>query len=167
MQPDLVAELATEEIPDGGAVVLALDVPQRDVDGAQRSRQDVAAERAHPVEGLLDVVDAKGVLADEVLAELVDDRRRGVREAPGAGLADAGEAAVGRDPDDVVGPDQIASDEESLDLLDLHAAALTLSPASGRWGRPSRVGNHSSPRPSLAILWAGNDTSRARTGRDH
>ena len=105
----------------------------------------------HPVERLLDVVDPERVLADEVFAELVDHRRSGIGEAPRARLADAGEARVRRDPDHVVGPDEVASDEETLDLFDLHAAALAQS-ASGRWGRPSRVGNHSSPRSGLGIL---------------
>ena len=125
VQPDLVAVLATEQVPDRGAVVLALDVPQRDVDRRQRAGQDVAAERAHPVQRLLDVVDLERVLADQVLAELVDDGVCRIGETPRTGLADPGQSGVGRDPDDEIRPDQIAPDEESLDLLDLHAAALS------------------------------------------
>ena len=122
VEADLVAELAAEEVPDRRAVMLALDVPQGDVDGREGAGQDVAAERPHPVERLLDVVDPEGVLADQVLAELVHDRLGRIGEAPRPGLTDAGHAGVGGDPDDEVRPDQIAPDEESLDLLDLHAA---------------------------------------------
>ena len=84
VEADLVPELAAEEVPDRRAVVLALDVPQGDVDRRKGARQDVAAERPHPVERLLDVVDPEGVLADEVLAELVHDRlgRIGKPHAP-------------------------------------------------------------------------------------
>ena len=82
VQPDLVAELAAQQVPDRRAVVLALDVPQRDVDGGEGAREDVAAERPHPVERLLDVVDPERVLTDEVLPELVDDRLLPHRESP-------------------------------------------------------------------------------------
>jgi phosphotriesterase-related protein len=50
-------------------------------------------------------------------------------------LTDARDARIGGDPDDVIGPDQVAADEQTLDLLDLHAAALALR----RW-RPERAG---------------------------
>jgi hypothetical protein len=60
---------ATAEVPDRRAVVLALDVPQRDVDRAHRTMEDVAAERTHSIEVLPVVLDPQRILPDEVCPE--------------------------------------------------------------------------------------------------
>ena len=77
--------------------MLAGDVPQGDVDGAEGAHDRRAAEVAGPVHVLPVVLDQQGVLADEVPAELVDGGGGGLEEAPGTRLAVADDAGVGVD----------------------------------------------------------------------
>ena len=74
----------------------------------------------------------KGSCADEIAAVLLHDLLGRVREAPRAGLADARDARVGGDAHDVVGAEQIAPDEQALDLLDLHPHTPMLGRSSER-----------------------------------
>jgi hypothetical protein len=82
VEPHAVTHAASEKLPDWDVEGAALDVPERDVDGADGAGEDAAAERAHPVEDLADVLDPERILAQEVLAELGDDGDRRVREPP-------------------------------------------------------------------------------------
>ena len=76
---DAVARRSAEQLIDGHAERLALDVPHRDVHGRQRARQDdVAAVEGLAVDGLPVVCGLPRVLADQIRLELLDrgdDRR--------------------------------------------------------------------------------------------
>ena len=61
------------------------------------------------------VFDAEGILADEVVFEDIDDALHGGGIAPAGGLADAGQAGVGGNADDVA-----IADEQGFDLFDFH-----------------------------------------------
>ena len=69
------AALATEELIDRHTRALALDVPQRHVDAAQRvvEHRPAAPVRRH-VRRLVDVLDVVGVAADEERLEVLLDR---------------------------------------------------------------------------------------------
>ena len=76
------------------------------------------------------MLDPERVLAEQVLAELGDDERGRVGEAPGARLAEADEPGVGRDADDEIGADLTAADEQRLDLSDAHGSPPSLGDPS-------------------------------------
>src|SRR5207302_11478610 len=88
VQAHLVAAAAAEQLPDRRLQPLALEVPERDVDRADRAADDVPAERGHPVEVLPVVLDAHRVLADEVWREALHDLIDRLRVAPGRALAE-------------------------------------------------------------------------------
>ena len=138
--------------------MLALDVPERDIDGADGARDDVAAEGAEAVEALGAMLDRERVLADEVRSELLDDLGDRVRLAPRARLADAGDAAIGRDADRMVAADLVAASQLALDLLDPHGHLSSTRIASyrgpdGLRGGPLLVGGARCPtRRSTAHL---------------
>ena len=74
---------------------LALDVPERLIDAGDRTHENRAAaiERA-AVHGLPVIVDARGIFADELLADLGDRGFDAARAAFDHGLAPADEAFV-------------------------------------------------------------------------
>ena len=135
VEPHAVTHAASEELPDGDVERAALDVPERDVDGADGAGEDAAAERAHPVEDLADVLDPERVLAQEILTELGDDGDRRVGEPPRPRLTEADDAGIGRDADDQIGADLPAADQQRLDLSDAHGS---LPPVRSILGRPVR-----------------------------
>ena len=122
---DPLARLAAEQRVDGLAAVLAGDVPERDVDRAERAADGRAHEMGVPVEVLPVVLDPEGVLADQVAGPDVDDPLGRLRVAPDARLADADDPAVGRDPHEVP-----AAGQNALDGLDLHRGASSYRPVS-------------------------------------
>src|SRR5918912_58473 len=83
-----------EELVDGGAEVLAGDVPEGDVDGAEGAHDGGAAEVGGAVEVLPVVLDAERVLADQVAAEFAHDGCGRLEEPPGAGLAEPDQPGV-------------------------------------------------------------------------
>ena len=89
VDPRLVARLAAEQLVHRHAEVLAGDVPQGDVDGAQRAHDGRATKVRRAVQVLPVVLDAQWVLADQVVRPLGDDLLGGLEVAPGAGLAQA------------------------------------------------------------------------------
>ena len=121
--PDPVPHLASEQLVDGGVEGAALDVPERDLDPADRRHlHDAAAHVEVVVERLPVPLDLHGIPAHEKLAELVDHRRH--RERPARRLAPAGDAGVGFDAHE----HEIARDaraerrrrRDGLDRGDLH-----------------------------------------------
>jgi hypothetical protein len=90
--------------------LLALDVPQRDVDGAERAAEGRATEGPHAVEVLPVVLDPHGILADEVTAENLDDLVDRVGVSPAGRLAEPDQASVRPDPHEVRAADQGRSD---------------------------------------------------------
>ena len=125
MEPDFVARVAAEEVPDGGLVSLSFYVPQGDIDGADGAGQSGASEGSHAVHVLPVVLDARGVLADEVFAALLGDGVGGLHVGPAGRLPDAVSAVVGSDADDVMaaGGAVGAADEEGFDLFDFHVSS--------------------------------------------
>ena len=67
-----VAHFAAEKLVGGHAEVLAGDVPEGDIDGAERAHDGGAAEVAPTVEVLPVVLDAQGILTDQVALEGLD-----------------------------------------------------------------------------------------------
>src|SRR5690606_10776879 len=95
---DPVAHQAAEQLVDRHAQGLALNVPQRLVDAGDRAHQDrAAAVEAAAVEHLPQVVDARRVATDQVVAQLAHGRLDGVRAALDHRLAPAADAFVGVD----------------------------------------------------------------------
>ena len=67
-----VAHFSAEKLVGGHAEVLAGDIPEGDVDGAERAHDGGAAEVAPAVEVLPVVLDAQGILADQIALEGFD-----------------------------------------------------------------------------------------------
>ena len=115
----LVAHPPAQQFIDRHAQRLALDVPQRDVDGRDGRGEDaLRREEAAAEEHLPDVLDPRRVLADQQRLEVLDraDHRQ---FAPGdARLADAVDALVGIDDDKQkiadAAPDGVAFDVGNL-----------------------------------------------------
>ena len=100
IKADRLARLAADEIVDRLLPNLAEQVPEREVDGADRhDRQTLAAIGQRGAEQLVpDLVDVPAVFADEKPAEVIGDQPRGRR--PAAAGSDAHSARLGFDLDD-------------------------------------------------------------------
>src|SRR5690606_14782324 len=97
----VVAGFTAEQLVGWHAERLAPQIPQRDVDGGDRRRVDMAAPEELPApEGLPDVLDARGVHADELGFPGADEGLDGGFLAGDARLAETGEALVGIDLDE-------------------------------------------------------------------
>jgi hypothetical protein len=95
---DALPDLATEQVPDGRLERLALDVPERHVDAAQRPGADDPGHAVahHRAEHLLpEPLDMGRVLADEKRAQILHGAFHHAR--PAAALADPGDAGIGVD----------------------------------------------------------------------
>ena len=110
-----VAHLSAEQLVDRRLEMLAGDVPQGDVDGADGCHDRRAAEGAPAVEILPVMLDPQRVLAHQVAGELLDGGLRGFQKAPGAGLAQAREPGVRLDLDQ-----QVLVEPDGLDAADAH-----------------------------------------------
>ena len=99
VQPDPVPAVPTEQFPDRNPEVLALDVPQGDVDGADGPGQGASPEGRHAVEILPVMLDAERVLPDQVVFEPLHDLVHGFGITPAGRLSHPGKAAVGPDAD--------------------------------------------------------------------
>ena len=98
---DAIAHRAAEQSVDGNTMMFAGNVPQCLVDARQCRHEHVAtAEKGGAVDVLPVVLDAQRIFADEVLADLVDGRRRAVRAAFEGRFPPANEAGVRRDLDE-------------------------------------------------------------------
>ncbi len=123
---NVVAHRAAPELVAGNAVDFAEDVPQRDVDAADRGAADdaVAVPEVLAVHHLPEVLDPRGVFADQELGDVFDRADDGARvplerrfaPAPQTGL-------VGEDFDeDPVAHAGVA--DERFDLGDFHEGIL-------------------------------------------
>lgn len=104
---------AAEQLVDGHAERLALDVPEGDVDGGDGGVDGLALEVAEPVHHVPVVLDIEGPLADQILGEALDGSAGGGDVSPVASLAVADDALVGLD----AGEHELA-DVEGLDGFD-------------------------------------------------
>src|SRR5262245_47079279 len=122
MQSHPIAILATQQLPDGSLQKLPLDIPQRDVDGADRTAQYGAAEWSHAVEVLPMPLDLARIFSDQILTKrlyyCVDGRWVG----PARGLPEPDEPVLGGDADKVC-----AAEHERLDLGELHKVCSSTS----------------------------------------
>src|SRR4051794_34993317 len=133
----LVALLRAEQLAHRLALRLALDVPERDVDAADRVQRDPAAADVDQaaVHLLPEPLDVRRILTDEQVAEAVRDRvrarrlhQRAHRLGRGVDLADAGDALVRVDEDDeivlaAVGDGVVErglAEDDRLHVSDLH-----------------------------------------------
>ena len=125
----MVAHRAAPQLVAGHAVHLAEDVPERDVDPAHGRPADdvVAVPEVLAEHHLPQVLDARGVLADDQLREVLDRSDDGARVPLERRLAPAVEAGLVRhDPDeDPVAHPCVA--DVRLDRRDLHVPLLTRS----------------------------------------
>ena len=130
------AALAAEQLVDGHAGPLALDVPERDVHAAHRVEQHRAvAPVGADVGGLPDVLDLVDVAADEErLQVLLDGRLHDVGALRERGAAQAVEARLARLHLHHHQPDAVGRREDRLDVADLDggrpfvAAAACVTP---------------------------------------
>src|SRR6266581_7860045 len=115
VDPRLVARLATQQGIDRHAEVFAGDVPQRDVDGAERAHDRRPAKVGGAIHVLPVVFDAQGILPDQVVREFGDDLLGSFEERPGTGFAQPDDAGIGVNFDK-----QIAIDRYGFDASDVH-----------------------------------------------
>ena len=115
VQANLVATSSAEQFPDRCLEVFALDVPQSDIDGTDRTGQRRSAEGRHAIQMLPVVLDPQGVLTDEIPLEGFHDLVDGFWIPPTRGLTNTSESAVRCETDDIP-----STDEERLDPFDLH-----------------------------------------------
>ena len=155
VDPRPVPGLAAHELVHGHAEVLSGDVPEGDVEGADRAHDGGAAKVAEPVHVLPVVLDAQRVLADQVASELVDGRLRRLEEAPRARLADARQPCVGVDL-----REQVPVDRYRLDGGDLHGVAgsaagdsLASSRPHYRRNTPCRPDRREGPGEGFPSAW--------------
>ena len=95
----LVAALAAQQLINRHAQGLALDIPEGDVDGGQSAHEDGAAKVHAAVEIIPVVLNAEGILADEIALHLFQHAHAAVQIAPGADFAGAVDAGIGVDLD--------------------------------------------------------------------
>src|ERR1051326_2761372 len=153
----LVAGFAAEQRVDGDGEVLASDVPQGDVDRAQRTHDGCAAEVGGSVQVLPVVLDAQRILTDEVVGELVDDLFGGLEVGPGADLAETDDAVVGVDLDE-----EVAIDGDGFDARYAHSGS------KGTQGRRcARSGESGPSRREIGPSHAGNGPSHGGSGPSH
>ncbi len=97
---DVLPAGAAQQLVDGHAQLLAQNVPERDVDGADGPGQHAAALVVVAAIALLpDVLDAHGVHADQEAAEMLDRLGLGQLARRAAAFAQAVDALVGLDLD--------------------------------------------------------------------
>jgi hypothetical protein len=124
-----VAGRAAQQLVDGDAERLPLDVPQGLVDAAQGRRQDGAAAVERVAVDRLPVVDdAARVLPDQRRRDLLDRGPDGQRAAFDDGLAEADDPRVGVHLEE----EPARLDEERLELRDLESAAHAVELAEFR-----------------------------------
>ena len=111
--PDPVAGLAAHEIVDRHVEALPLDVPQRDVDGRQRSVYHGAHEVGVAVQELIMVLDLRRVFAQQVRLARLYHRLGGPLPSVDPTFADPDGAVLAVDLDDEPTLPQVG-----LDLLD-------------------------------------------------
>ncbi len=150
VEPDVVAHRAAPQLVAGHAVHLAEDVPQRDVDAADRRAADdpAAVPEVLAEHHLPEVLDPRRILADDQVGEILDRPHDRPRVPLERRLAPAVQARlVGEHPDeDPVAHARIA--DVRLDRGDLHAAPPT-APSS----RPlSSIRRSTSPRCTFDVV---------------
>ena len=141
----LGAGQAAEQLVDRHAVGLALDVPQRHVDGADgRPGGRTAAVEPAAEARLPQVLDPLRVFADQVRDQVLQHPLRRVRDEVVGGVAVADDAGVGLDLEE-----DVAAGQNRLDAGDLHARALL--PLGGCRGNAQHSGAGDSPEEAPAI----------------
>ena len=118
VDPDLLPGPAAQQLVDRHAQGLALDVPEGDVDGGDGGHDDAAPKVDGAVEVLIQILDAEGVLPDQVLPEFQNGGGGGLQIAPVARLAQAHDARVR-----VHVAEQIVLGVDQLDVGDFHGSA--------------------------------------------
>ena len=112
----LVAHLAAQQFIDGGIVVLALQVPQGNVDAGDGGGHHRAAEVHTAGQAVVDVLNIQRIQADEVVLHGVDALSGGLLIAPGTALAVAHQPGVSVDFDKEVAH----AGQNGFDFCDLH-----------------------------------------------
>ncbi len=103
VDPDAVADLASEQLVAGHAQRLRLDVEQRVLDGAERQRHHAARGRScRRKQFRINPLMLEGVLADHTRAEPLDRSRHARRAKTLVIFAPADDAVLGHDLDEVV-----------------------------------------------------------------
>ena len=118
---DLAADGSAEQLPDRDAEAFALQVPEGAVDGGDGAVDDGTAAPAG-VEVAPDEFDRRGVAAEQVGRELLDDGGDGAAAIGSGAFAPAEQAFVGGNADEEpFAPAHVFDDD--FDSRDLHALA--------------------------------------------
>ena len=118
---DLVPHRPAQELVDRHAEGLALDVPERDVDGADRRAVGrVGGEEGAPEHVLPQALSRERVLADDDLGEVLQGGVDGRAPEGHADLAEAVYPLVGLHLDDVIAAAVLAQKRKALDGGDFH-----------------------------------------------
>ena len=119
VDPHLVTGLAAQQLVDGDAQSLALDVPQRNVDGRDRAHNDRTTEIDRTQEVLVEVLDAEGVFPDQVVREFFNGRCSCLQIAPVARFTQTYDTGIGVDLNK-----EIMLCKAKLYICDFHGAFL-------------------------------------------
>ena len=130
VDPSLVPHLATQQFVDRHAMKLPLDVPQRDVDRGNGTRDRRAGEVIGAQHDVPMVLDRARIFAHQIFGIFCDRCGAGLQLTPGTRLADAGDARVGFYPDQ-----QEPVDQQRLNFGDFHWNVFLL--ILGQSARPS------------------------------
>ena len=147
VEAHLVAELAAEQDVGRRVEQLACQVPQRHLDAAHRPLLRVRAAVGVAVAGV-QAIDLQRIFADEDLLEPMD-RLPDAETGRTVRLGDAGDAGVGVDPDQRVGPRALQHhrlDVGDLDLVPVGGGELTVAREPGGNGGACQRGEKRAAR---------------------
>src|SRR5579859_3712424 len=155
----LVARLAAQQRIYRHAKMLAGDVPQRNVDGAERAHDRRAPKMSGAVHVLPVVLDAQRVLAHQVMSEFGDDLLGGLQKTPCACLSEPNDASVSVHLDK-----QISIDRQGFDARDLHDGLGYSGADSHNWVTKPCTTWHCFGRPEMVIVMHASQTRDPRVG---
>ena len=139
---DAVADFAAQQLVDGHSGDLARDVPESDLDGADRRAPRL--ERAKPADLQHDALDVGRIFAEKII--LVEEDHRLEIRLGRLGLAVAGDALIGDDSNDRVAADDGASQIGDFDFWLAGSSFLSGERCRCRRGRQRSQKTSACPR---------------------
>ena len=158
--PDLVAHLAAQQLVDGHAQRLALDVVEGHLDTGRGAVLDrTAACEVVVVHRLPELFDAEGVLADDQLAKLLDHRNDSHRATGRVAPADNALVSLNLDKDKVPGREvehRVNGDagrgRDGADLGDFHGTVFLCVSSEGRLAISCSLLSEAIAKPHISPL---------------
>ena len=147
VERDPVSEQAADQLVDGHAQPLCLDVPERQVQGGKDLHPFRDAGPTAIPDPLVEELDPHGILTDQGPAHDLQGGRQGSRRVPVVGFGPAGDALVRRDLDE---PElaQATVAHERLDRGDLHGRTAAVPPPTTEDG-PRAIASWTGPPPVM------------------